>query len=424
MKTGWWDFLNQEFYLKNRFLRYLWYFKTTAAGKVLIVSFFAAGLMGSGSLQIPLYHLLCGISALIGVSLLTGLFFRPRVEISGSLPDKTSAGQVVKGQVLLTNRSNRRNMYDISTGLFHLPPELSQIDEDPLIPKLAPGESAPVSIKIQSVKRGLYSLSKWVPYTTFPFNFLRTSGRSVPASSLLVLPAFHALESVQLPVGNRYQPGGIALTSHIGESTEFIGNREYRSGDPTNRIDFRSWARLAKPVVKEYQEEYYCRIALVLDTFIPKDRKTLTKGFPELEAAISFTAAIADALCRGEYIIDLFAAGPRLYVFRSGRHIAHFDNVLEILACMEACRENPFDIVGPAIAEELKTISTVVCVFLDWDKNRESLVRAAVEAGCSVKLILIRDGEPTRPLDEAEQLATSVSSFSLDAVRNGGIESL
>ena len=418
------EFLNQDFHLKNRFLRYLWQFKVTAAGKVLVISFLATGLMGSGSLQIPLYYLFCAFSALIGVSILAGFFFKPRVKISGTFPAKTSAGQTIKGQMILTNQNPRRNLYDLSTGLFQLPPELSQIDEDPLILKLTPGESAPVSIKIKPVKRGLYSLSKWTPYTTFPFNFFRTSGKATPASSLLVLPAFHALESVHLPIGSRYQPGGVSLTSNIGESTEFIGNREYRSGDPTNRIDFRSWARLAKPVVKEYQEEYYCRIALVLDTFIPKVRRTKTKGFPELEAAISFTAAIADALCRGEYIIDLFAAGPNLYVFRAGRHTAHFDNVLEILACMDACRENPFDVVGPAIAEELKTISTVVCVFLDWDKNRESLVRAAVEAGCSVKLILIRDEESTVPLDEAEKWATSVSSFSVDAVQNGGIESL
>jgi hypothetical protein len=34
------------------------------------------------------------------------------------------------------------------------------------------------------------------------------------------------------------------------------------------RIDFRSWARLGKPVVREYQEEYYCRIALILDTHV------------------------------------------------------------------------------------------------------------------------------------------------------------
>ena len=74
---------------------------------------------------------------------------------------------------------------------------------------------------------------------------------------------------MDLDVGKRYQPGGIALTSHIGESPEYIGNRDYRPGDSLRRIDPRAWARLATPIVREYSEEYYCRIALVLDTYVP-----------------------------------------------------------------------------------------------------------------------------------------------------------
>ena len=41
-------------------------------------------------------------------------------------------------------------------------------------------------------------------------------------------------------------------------------------GDPLRKIHWRSWARRGKPVVKEYQEEYFSRIALVLDTFLPR----------------------------------------------------------------------------------------------------------------------------------------------------------
>ena len=120
------------------------------------------------------------------------------------------------------------------------------------------------------------------------------------------------LVDVSVPVGMRHQPGGIALTSNIGESPEYIGNREYVPGEPVRRIDFRSWARLGKPVVREFQEEYYCRIALVLDTHVvPKmtwgSFERWAEGwyfpyeqgpeeFPELEAAVSMTAALADAL--------------------------------------------------------------------------------------------------------------------------------
>ena len=79
-------------------------------------------------------------------------------------------------------------------------------------------------------------------------------------------------------------------------------------------------------------------MALVLDTCVRRGRVRTSRGFADLEAAVSLTASVADAMCGGEYIIDIFAVGPKLYVFRAGRHTAHFDNVLEILA---AVRETP-----------------------------------------------------------------------------------
>ena len=41
-------------------------------------------------------------------------------------------------------------------------------------------------------------------------------------------------------------------------------------GIALRKIHWRSWARRGEPVVKEYQEEYFSRIALVLDTFLPR----------------------------------------------------------------------------------------------------------------------------------------------------------
>jgi uncharacterized protein (DUF58 family) len=270
-------------------------------------------------------------------------------------------------------------------------------------------------------RRGLHTLPRPRAYSTFPFNLFRVGRSRAAEPTLLVLPRFHRILGLDVPVGARYQPGGIALTSNVGESPEYIGNREYVPGDSTRRIDHRSWARLAKPVVREFQEEYYCRVALVLDTFVPPRRRAGREGFADLEAAISLSASVADALSRGEYLIDLFAAGPELYVFRAGRHTAHFENILEIVACVEACRENPFDTIAPALADELSNISTVVFVLLDWDASRRLLARTAAEMGCSVKILIVRDGETTEPVDLDEG---SVTQLSIAQIRDGGIEML
>jgi hypothetical protein len=113
---------------------------------------------------------------------------------------------------------------------------------------------------------------------------------------------------------------------------------------------------------------------------------------------VSLSAALADALARGEFLIDIFAAGPELHVFRAGRNIAHFENVLDILASVGACRTDPFAQIAPALAQEWNSVSSAVCVFLDWDESRLQLVRSAQESGCRVKAIIVRDRPTTLPL--------------------------
>ena len=143
-------------------------------------------------------------------------------------------------------------------------------------------------------------------------------------------------------------------------------------------------------------------MGVVLDTFVPRFRRAGRSGYPDLEAAVSLTAAVADVFSRGEYLLDVFAAGPDLHVFRTGRHTTPIDTVLEILACVPSCRESPFDRLTAGLANEFPHISAVVCVFLDWDGARERLVHAALEAGCRVKVVVIQRGPPVMSRDRPD----------------------
>ena len=343
--------------------------------------------------------------------------------MSGHLPDKAVSGLPVKAQYRLSN-AGRKPALNVSIGFFSPPASIQEIGFPARVPWLKSGKGAELTVTLLPRRRGLYVLEAPRPFSLFPFNIFRTGSKPGKKSNLLVLPHFHPLSGVNVPVGSRYQPGGIALTSNVGESPEYIGNRDYRAGDSPRRIDFHAWARTSRPVIKEYQEEYYCRVALVLDTFVPAPRRRPTEGFEHLEAAVSLSASVADALSRGEYIIDLFAAGPELYVFRGGRHIAHLDNILEILACVEHCRKDPFEAVAPALSDELASISTVIFVLLDWDHSRQNLVRTAREAGCEVKVLIVSDGAPALSADEARGPIGDVTVLSPKDIQSGALETL
>jgi len=386
----------------------VWHFDLTGGGRILLAAIFFSGLAGSMTFLVPIYNAFVVLVFLYLSCYVMSLLVHPRIRLSGSFPEKAMAGQRVDAEFTLTNTSVLP-AYDLSLRIFSLPAPLRQTAAAAALPRLGGRGSRKLAFELLPLKRGQYELGDLYAYSTFPFNLFRRLGTTRRMGSLLVLPDFWPLERIDAALSFRYQPGGIAFGSNVGESPEYIGSRDFRPGDPLRRIDFRSWARLAAPAVKEYQEEYYCRVALVLDTFVSARRKAPPSGFPELEAAVSLAAALAETLCRGEYIVDVFAAGPKLHVFRAGRHTAHFENILEMLACVDRCGHCPFDVLSPAVADELAGVSMVICVLLDWDEPRRRFVRAAAEAGCRTKVVVVRDGQTTRPSADDEEWAGPIA---------------
>ena len=401
-----------------RYVKYLWRYKLTPAGRFLFwsVLFTSAGL---ATVAIPVYQLFCTLFSAYLVVWLTNLLYLPKLHVKGDLPGRVTAGDLITAEIELTNQS-WRPAYDLMLWFIGLQKSIQFESAFSAIPRLAPRQSGTLPLELRPMRRGVYKLPYLRPHSTFPFNLMRSGSTQFPLKPLIVLPQFHVLQSVDVPVGLRYQPGGVALSSNVGESPEYIGNRDYVPGEPVRHLDFRSWARLARPVVREFQEEYYCRIALILDTWIPK-RRMPRDGFPELESAISLSASIADSLSATEHLIDIFAAGPELYVFRAGRQLAHFDNVLEILASVAPCEKDPFEKVTPAVADELTSITTAICVFLDWDNSREELTRTIIEAGCQLKLIIVRESTVSKPLPDD---LGEVILLTPQQIQNGGVESL
>ena len=265
--------------------------------------------------------------------------------------------------------------------------------DQPLLPALAPGAEVILASPFRPTRRGMYELSGPSVLSGFPFGLYLNRRSSKQPARLLVTPSFVPLDSLSIPAGRKHQPGGMQLVSQVGDSEEFVGNREYRPGDRLRDLHHLAWARIGRPVIREFQQEYLTRIALVVDTFCGK--KPTSAQEETLEAAISLGAAVADALSRNEYVLDLFAAGPELYHFQAGRHLAFLEDVLDVLACIEGCPEDPFPKLGPCVAESLTQISSAVVVFLDWDETRRDFARMLQDSGVQTLVVVVREGAPS-----------------------------
>jgi uncharacterized protein (DUF58 family) len=201
------------------------------------------------------------------------------------------------------------------------------------------------------------------------------------------------------------------------DTEEFVSLREYRPGDPLRHIHWKSWAKLGKPVVKEFQDEFFIRHALILDTFTDE---IMGEDF---ETAVSVAASFANAPRNQEVLLDLMFVGHQAYRFTSGRGLAASENLLEILAVVEPATQQTFDQLASLVMQHLASLSGVICVLLDWDFARQQFIKTLKQAGIPLLVVIIKTSPLKRILDNQNfpevhslnlnQLADELSRLSL-----------
>ena len=193
------------------------------------------------------------------------------------------------------------------------------------------------------------------------------------------------LEGIFLPhvVATRHQPGGVALASKSGEAMDLLGVRPYRPGDPVRDLHARSWARTGIPVVREYQQEYFTRVGVVLDTDGADPAR--------LEAAVELAAGVIAHLSRGEALVDVIVAGDKVHELTVGRSLGYLDQALDLLATVErGPKLRPVDLLR-RLEPYLDRLSGVLVIALSESEERKALQRGIEQRGIACSTIVVDD---------------------------------
>jgi uncharacterized protein (DUF58 family) len=226
-----------------------------------------------------------------------------------------------------------------------------------------------IEMEIMPKRRGVLYFEKMIAASMDPLGIFRQISPVKLKDKLLILPKRYPIPHFALPGSLRYQQGGVALAAAVGESEEFVSLREYRPGDPMRHIHWRSWARTGKPIVKEFQDEFFVRHALILDTF---DTVAYSEAFEE---AVSVAASFACTIQSQDSLLDLMFVGSEAYCFTAGRGLAHTEQMLEILASVNLCQTKEFDSLSNVVIEHIPVVSGCICVLLKWDEARQGFIR-------------------------------------------------
>ncbi len=251
------------------------------------------------------------------------------------------------------------------------------------VPTSLPGQEVEVRIEFTPLRRGILRLKGVTLARPDPLGLTRAL-ISVPLpQTLLILPRRYPVPALQLPGAQKYQEGGVAFAVSVGQSEEFVALRDYRHGDPIRHIHWRTWARAGKPVVKEFQDEFFVRHALVLDTFMDLPHDDV------FEEAVSVAASFVCTIQTQESLLDLLFVGPKSYSLTAGRGLAHADQMLEILASVRPCSEQQFVELESLVLNHARFVSGCICVLVAWDDTRRKLVQEMRGSGVPVLVVVI-----------------------------------
>jgi uncharacterized protein (DUF58 family) len=255
------------------------------------------------------------------------------------------------------------------------------------------GSSSSATLTARFTQRGDLTLGRFRVSALVPLGLASGPPLESAPVRLRVVPRPANVLRLGMALATKHQPGGVALASKTGESMDLRGVRPYRKGDRIRDLSARTWARTGKPAVREYQEEYFTRVGVVLDCVAPRKRAVQTEE--AFEAAVSLTAGVVAHLGRSEALVDLLVTGGEIHALTLGRSLGFLEQALDHLAVAEIAVSVDRDRLLERLRPYLSRLSAVVMVVDAWDEAREAFLRGVERNGVRVHCIAVGDASST-----------------------------
>jgi len=396
----------------------------TGAGLLVLAALMAASLMGPDTENNVSYQSFTFLLSLLLMAMCLSAFYRGHFSAQRLAPRYGTVGSPMHYQVRIKNLSDRPQSgltlledledprpsfvawhaakvaedrrvksFRISGGKRYGKTFRMAVLRNSPVADAAPRQEMNVPIELTPLRRGLLRFQGLTLARADTLGLFRAFTRIKMPHTIMILPKRYPLPPIELPGTMRYQAGGIALASNVGQSDEFVSLRDYRNGDPIRHIHWRSWAKAGKPVVKEFEDEFFVRHALVLDTFTDHPNSEV------FEEAVSVAASFAYSIRTQESLLDLLFVGPESYCFTAGRGLGSSEQTLEILAAVQPCRDKFFAHLEHMVAEHVRSVSGCICVLIEWNEERRRFVRRLKDLGVPVLVVVVLPAGEKTALD-------------------------
>jgi len=414
--------------LKHRF---------TTAGMMILTIIPVAGAFGFDTRSTLSFQIFSITLILLITAISFSILFRGTFFIERKLPDYGTVGTPLYYSCTVSNKNKRPHKGLVLIDNLNSPfPTIEEFihSQDPLdkkrnridrfigyprlmntIQKLRGGTPLPVDIdyiaensdteqKIQltPLRRGYLYFEKILLTQVDPLGLFQAHKVFKRKDKLLILPRLYNTPTLNTQGKRTYQQGGINNTASTGDSQEFISLRDYRPGDPIRSIHWKSFAKTNQLVVKEYNDEFFIRYGLILDTYLSHNSEEI------FEDAVSIAASFMTAQKEQDALLDLMFIDNRTYRFTSGRGLGSTESILEVLACIKPVYKNNIDEMELMLKDYSHECSALICIFLELDDTRRKFLKTLCEYNIPVKILILTDSKEIDITDAPKRIDINI----------------
>jgi uncharacterized protein (DUF58 family) len=264
--------------------------------------------------------------------------------LTGLMIQRRLPTQILAGEPLTVELHVENNRWWMSTWLLRIedwieggrgaldPAAGKALRAEATIAHLPAGGQTIGSYRVTLHRRGRYRFGPLRVSTRFPLGLVLGQMTLPDHDELIVsprlgrlLPAWGTLlQAEQLGDERRHPQRGIS-------EGDYYGLRPWQSGDSLRWIHWRTTAKLARPIVRQYERRRNREVAIVLDPWLPPGATERDEGLAEL--AISFAAtALCDIANRGHSRLTIAIAAQQAQCHSGPASTVFCEDILAELA--------------------------------------------------------------------------------------------
>ena len=397
--------------------------RPAGAGALLVVSL--GSFMSIGQPRNSIFQIFCFPLGMVAISLMWVLLRRAKLAAVLDLPRHATAGEPLRYTIQLENTGRRtlrgakleqttpdprpglrefasisepgeeqRNAFDRTMvyyrwqWLMARKGSFSASESEENI-ELAAGERRKIGMRLTPGRRGVVPMGDIRALLPDPLGFFQRCRRiDTKPARLVVLPKRYRLPPFDMPGSAAFRIGGEETSNAIGSAGEFVGLREYRPGDPLRQIHWKSWAHTGRPMVKELEDTFFPRYALVLDTFAGSPDESV------FEEMVSVAASFIVGLDRSESLLDLMFIAGDAHTVTAGRGMERAEKLLEVLADVSIEETEHLNLLSGTVIRHREKMTSCLLILNGWDERRAEFVGSLIKAAIPCVPLVVGTGPP------------------------------